>query len=152
MATYSFLDVNAAIVGPGGAFIIGQGAGASEEGISYAMSEDKNTMLIGADGSPMHSLHATKGGIITVRLLKTSIYNAFLQAMYNLQTLSASLHGQNTIVVSDTARGDVISGRLCAFKKSPDNQYAKDGNVLEWGFDVGYLDPLLGQGVPDVNT
>ena len=49
--TYSFLDVNAGIVGPGGAFSLGNGAGVSDEGITVAASEDIGAMTIGADGS-----------------------------------------------------------------------------------------------------
>ena len=70
MSTYSFLDFSASIVGPGGAFDLGYGSGNAEEGVTVAMLEAKNTMTIGADGTPMHSLHAGKSGTITVTLLK----------------------------------------------------------------------------------
>lgn len=146
MAAYSFLDVQANIVGPNGVLVLGNGAGAAEEGISYQMAEEKNTLITGADGSPMHSLHAGKPGIITVRLLKTSPYNKSLQNLYLPQSLSSALWGQNTITISETYRGDLVIGRLCAFKKTPDNAYAKDAGILEWSWDVGYLDVLLGDG------
>src|ERR1019366_1581823 len=96
--TYSFLDCNASIVGPGGGFSLGQGAGVSEEGISTAATENINAMHIGADGMGMHSLHADKSGKVTVRLLKTSPTNQLLSAMYAFQTASGSAHGQNKIV------------------------------------------------------
>jgi hypothetical protein len=146
MATYSLTDVHAGIVGPGGGFSIGSDAGVSEEAISYAYSDDKNTMQIGGGGAVMHSLHAGKGGTITVRLLKTSPVNALLAALYNFQTTGSTRHGQNVITIADIARGDVITGREVAFKKMPDNSFAKAGNVLEWVFDVGRIDVLLGAG------
>lgn len=145
--TYSFLDVQASIAGPGGTFSLGSGAGAADEGISVAMKEDKNTMTIGADGSPMHSLHAGKGGTFKVRLLKTSPTNAKLSALYNLQTTSSGLHGQNVITISNNISGDTISGIQCAFKKQPDNNYAKEAGTLEWEFDVGIVDQSLGSGL-----
>lgn len=144
MATYSFIDVNATLVGPTGVINLGYGAGASEEGISINAAGDKNTMMIGADGEGMHSLHADKSGAITVRLLKTSPTNAKLMAMYDAQTISSQLHGQNVITVTNSKSGDVTVGRECAFKKKPDLSYKKDGDIVEWSFDAIKIDTILG--------
>lgn len=141
---YSFLDVQATIAGPGGAFNLGSGAGNAKEGITIEMTEDKNTMTIGADGTPMHSLHAGKGGTVTVRLLKTSPVNARLQALYDAQSQSSSLWGQNIISINNTASGDNVGCRSVAFKKSPNNSYAEDGGTNEWVFDAGQIDSILG--------
>lgn len=143
MGAYSFLDVQATIVGPGGSFGLGSGAGAAEEGITTAMAEDKNTVTTGADGTIMHSLHGGKTGTVTVRLLKTSPTNAKLNQMYNLQTISAAAHGLNTIVIQNPVNGDVITCTQCAFKKHPDQVQAKVGNTNEWVFD-GIIDTSLG--------
>ncbi|MBB4017382.1 hypothetical protein GGR16_002411 [Chelatococcus caeni] len=150
MATYSFANVTAAITGPGGGFNLGNGAGASEEGISISMVEDKDTMTIGADGSVMHSLHAGKGGTVTVRLLKTSPTNARLQDLYNFQQQSSANWGNNTIVVRDPVRGDVATCRQCAFRRQPDLTYAKEGGVVEWSFNAGMIDEILGVGTPEI--
>lgn len=53
MATYSFQDVAATIVGPGGAFSLGYGEATAEEGITIARAGDKNTMTVGSDGEGM---------------------------------------------------------------------------------------------------
>lgn len=151
MSTYSFLDCQASINGPGGTFSLGSGSGASEEGITVSMVEDKNTLTTGADGAAMNSLHAANAGTITVRLLKTSPTNQKLMALYNSQKQSSATWGQNQIMVSDIIRGDVVSARTVAFKKVPDLTYAKDGGHNEWAFDCGHIDDLLGAGVPDVN-
>lgn len=145
--TYSFLDVNAAIVGPGGAFGIGAGAGADEEGITVEPSAEIDIMKVGADGSPMHSLNADKSGKITVRLLKTSPTNSLLSTMQALQRSSGSLHGQNTITIVNTVSGDTITGQLAAFAKQPTIKYAKEGDMLEWEFNCGIVDMGLGAGV-----
>lgn len=150
MTTYSFLDVSASIAGPGGSFQLGSGAGAAEEGITFAMAEDKNDMKTGADGQVMHSLRAGKAGTVTIRLLKTSPVNAQLSQMYALQTTSSALHGQNVLTVNDSQRGDLGSARQAAFKKLPDLTWAKDGNTVEWAFDAGSIDLLLGSGSPAV--
>lgn len=146
MSTYSFIDIAATIVGPGGSFALGYGSCNAEEGISIAMVENKSTMTIGADGCVMHSLHAGNGGTITVRFLKTSGTNQLLQQMYDFQRISSAFWGQNTIVISDPARGDQISCTQCAFQRFPNVNYAKDGGVQEWTFDAGRIDGVLGDG------
>ncbi len=150
MTTYSFMDVAASIIGPGGAFSLGYGSGNSEEGITIAMVENKNTMTIGADGSVMHSLHAGNGGTVTLRFLKTSPTNQMLSVMLDLQRVSSALWGNNVIVISDPARGDQISCTNCAFQRWPNVAYAKDGGTQEWVFDAGAINGVLGDGTAGV--
>lgn len=144
--TYSFLDISATITGPGGAFDLGYGAAVAEEGISIEMAGDKNQMMIGADGTVMHSLHADKSGQVTVRLIKTSNVNQQLMALYDAQTTvgSGTLWGQNVIVIRNNRSGDVTTAQPCAFKRKPGINYRKDGDFLEWTFDAGQIDTVLG--------
>ncbi len=146
MSTYSFLDVNAAIVGPGGSFSLGSGAGASEEGITITANEEIDGMQIGADGAVMHSLRANKSGKLTVHLLKTSPVNNQLSDMLALQRTSGSLWGQNTINVTNIASGDQYTNQQVAFTKVPDNAFSKDANTIAWEFNCGIIDPTLGDG------
>ena len=144
MSTYSFLDVQASIVGPGGAFSLAYGAGAAEEGIDIVATAERDVLTIGADGSAMHNLIVDKSGTVTVRLLKTSPQNAKLQALYDAQTLSSSLWAQNAITITSSASKDVTSCRSVAFRKKPDLHYAKEGGIVEWEFNAGYIDSVLG--------
>lgn len=143
MTAYSFKDVTAYISGPGGDINIGYGAGVGDEGVSVDRNEDKNTMVTGADGSGMHSLHAASPGTLSVRLLKTSATNGLLMDMYNYQTGSGSLHGQNTVVIRDASRGDTITCSQVAFKRAPANRYGKTGDILEWQFDCVSVEGVL---------
>lgn len=147
MSTYSFLNVNAGIVGPGGAANLASGAASAEEGITIERVEDKNIMAVGADGAVQHSLVASDAYKITVRLLKTSPVNAILMAMYNLQSSSAALWGRNVITVGETGAGDGIAAQQVAFNKPPTITYAKEGGMNEWVFDAGKVDMILGAGV-----
>ena len=143
--SYSFLDVQASIYGPGGnVSIAGDEAGVDQDGITIAPTGDRSKMTIGADGSVMHSLVGDKSGKVTVKLLKTSSVNAMLQVMYNFQTSTGAQHGMNTIVIRDVARGDVITCRNCAFAKQPSLNYAADAGVMEWTFNVGAISSVLG--------
>lgn len=144
MATYSFIDVQASITGPGGSFALGYGSGNAEEGITVVMAEDKNVMTTGADGQVMHSLHAGKSGQMTIHLLKTSPVNQQLSILYNVQTASSALHGKNVISLRNTDSGDVITGAFGAFKKMPDLAFAKDGGMNNWVLDVGSINTILG--------
>lgn len=145
--TYSFLDVNAAINGPGGSFGLASGAGAAEEGISIEPVADIDVMTIGADGSGMHSLVANKGAKVTVRLLKNSPVNQQLAAMVAFQRTSGANHGQNTISLVGKKSGDAITCQQVAFAKMPSLTYAKEGGTVEWEFNAIITDIGLGAGV-----
>lgn len=144
MSTYSFLDVHAALTGPGGSINLGQGAAVSEEGITIEAAEDIDGMVVAADGTPMHSLHANKSGTVTVRLLKTSPINAKLSALYAFQTASAANHGQNVISLTNSQTNDSVTCQKVAFKRGVPLTYAKDGGMNEWTFNAGIIDRTLG--------
>ena len=150
MATYSFLDCNAAINGPGGSVNLAAGAAAATEGITIAAVGDKSTMAVGAGGQGQHSLLASEASTVTVNLLKTSPVNALLMQMYNYQTTSSTLHGKNTMVVTDLARGDIITLQQVAFKKAPDLAYASEAGNNVWTFDAIRTDRVLGIGTPEL--
>ncbi len=141
MPTYSFIDTNASLVGPGANINLGYGAAVAEEGISIAMSDDKNVMMI---GEGMNTLRATKAGTVTIRLLKTSPANSQLMALYDFQQLGSANWGQNTLTISQTNVGDLHICRSVAFKKKPDMNYKKDADIVEWSFDVVKIDTILG--------
>jgi hypothetical protein len=145
--TYSFLDVNASLVGPGAGFSIGSGAGVAAEGISIEPNEEIDFMSIGADGSAMHSLNANRSGRVTARMLKTSPVNALLMAAQNFQRSSAQNHGVNTLTITNSVSGDVITCQQVAFAKQPSNSYSKEGPMIEWEFNAGVINMALGAGV-----
>lgn len=144
MNAYSFLNVVAAIAGPGAAFPLGSGSGVAEEGITIAPNEDKNSMIIGADGNGQHTLIASNGGLITMRFLKTSPTNGLLQLAYDFQAASSALWGQNIITIADTARKEITTCQACAFKKKPEIVYDKAGPMIEWTFDSLAINSILG--------
>jgi hypothetical protein len=143
---YSFLNVNCSIEGPGGIFNLAAGAAAAEEGITIEASEDKNVMTIGADGKGQHSLIASDACTLTVRLLKTSPLNAALMVMYDLQSASSAVWGQNVFTIVDTGRNDYTVIQSAAFKKKPTITYAKEAGMMEWTFDGIKANSLLGAG------
>ena len=145
-STYSFLDTNVTMSGPGGSVNLGAGAAVAKEGITFTATSEINKMDIGADGKGMHSLHADKSGNVVVKLLKTSPMNSALNQMYISQTSSASLHGQNHITLNNPATGDNVTCEGVAFKKAPDLTYAEDGGTNDWEFHAIAITRTLGNG------
>lgn len=141
---YSFLNIVATLAGPGGIINLAAGAAVAEEGITIEASVDKNVMTIGADGKGQHSLVADDSANITVRLLKTSPINAALMVMYDLQSASSSLWGQNVLTIADTGRLDASVIQSVAFKKKPTLTYAKEAGMNEWTFEGISATSILG--------
>lgn len=144
MSAYSFQDVSCTLVAIGGVLSLGNGAATAEEGIELTREGDKTTRTMGADGSGMYSLHASKAGNITVSLLKTSPMNAKLQALFDVQSLDSTLWGKNVITVTNRNSDDIHVARQVAFKKSPDMKYANDGDIIKWEFYAIAIDSMLG--------
>ena len=145
--TYSFIDVNATLTGPGASLLLSE-SGVADEGIDFQYSGEKSSMMTGASGDGMHSLHAGQPGRVVLRLLKVSPLNAALSKLYAAQTASPALHGRNTITLSDAQRGDFATAEQCAFSKHTDGKWAKEGNIQEWVFDSTRITTLLGSGQP----
>lgn len=142
--TYSFLDVTASMIGPGAQVSLGAGAANAKEGITIEPSTEIDAMTIGGDGAWMHSLKADKSAKLRIRFLKTSPLNGVLQTLYNAQTASSAVHGQNTIVISNPVTGDVTTCQGVAFARKAPLTYAEEGGIMEWEFNAGQVDTVLG--------
>lgn len=142
---YSFADVVCSLTGPGGSVRLSAG-GIADEGITIAMTDDKTSMVTGADGYGMHSLHETKSGRVTIRLLKNSPLNRVLNDLYDYQQTSSANAGRNVLTLSNPVWGDDHQCVAGAFVKRPDNVNAKDGGTMEWPMNFIYIDTKLGDG------
>lgn len=145
MATYSFEDFSASIVGPSGVIDLGFGAAVAKEGITVSYAQPRNAMTVGADGEVMHSLRADKSGTVTVRLIYVSPTNAKLLNKFNAESLSSSLWGQNVLTIRNKANEEVVTCRSVAFQQIPDKTFAEDGGIVEWVFDCGKIDQISGE-------
>lgn len=144
--TWAFQDVTATLSGPGGVVSLGQGAGVATEGITVTYTEEKDTMVTGADGSVQHSLRAGQSGRMTIRLQRTSPTNRALSQMFNFQRQFSPNWGRNTLSIGNVASGDQQVGAALAFVKIPDIQYATEAGMIEWEFQ-GIIETDLGEGI-----
>lgn len=131
MGVYSFADVNAAINGPGGNFLLTD-SGIAEEGIGISMDGDKVTTVTGASGDIMHSVHKGQTGTFTIRVHKTDPKNKILGELMNYQNQSSAFAGQNLLTLSNVVSGDGFTVSQAAFVKWPDMTWANDANIQEW--------------------
>ena len=145
---YSMLDVNASISGPGGSFSLSED-GLANEGITVE-SDERVTTQRGAKGNWMHVLHASKGGRVIIRLMKNGKANALLSKMFDLDNVSAANMGQNTISIRNPTVGDSWTAVGCACTRKPSTSYATEGAMMEWDFNVGELNGVLGSGSPSI--
>lgn len=144
MPAYSFVNVSASITGPGGSFQLGSGSANTDEGIQIEFNSDRDIMTIALDGTPIHSLNPDKSAKVTVTLSKVSPANAKLSAMFDGQSLSSSLWANNTITIQDSASGDTTVCRSVAFTKKPTTSYGKEAGNMQWVFNCGLVDSVLG--------
>lgn len=144
-STYSFMDVTATLAGATGVVDLGFGSAVTKEGITVATANPRNTMTVGADGEVMHSLKADKSGTVTVRLLYTSPVNSTLQTMFDAQSLSSSVWGNNVITIRNKGNNEIITCRSVAFQKLPDRTFSEEGQMVEWVFDCGKIDVITGR-------
>src|SRR4051812_32744086 len=107
MPSYSFVNVSASISGPGGLISLGSGSANTDDGIQIEYNAEADSMTIGLDGTPIHSLSPDKSAKITVTLSKLSSVNARLSAMFDAQRLSSSLWANNTVTIQDSASGTI---------------------------------------------
>lgn len=139
--TYSFLDVKAAFAGPTGGFSLT--GGVAEEGITFTARADKDDLVIGADGSGLHSRRADKSATVSVKLLKNSSTNALMSAMYNVQQENSALWGNNVITVALTSLGDTVVCTGVAFRKAPTVSYTDKGQLIDWEFNAITMTQVL---------
>lgn len=124
MSTYSFNEISASLIGPGGAISLRYVSGNTNEGITIAKAGGND-----------------KSGTITLAYDRKSPVNAQLQALYDAQSLDARLRGRNLITLTNPATGDVTACRSCAFSEVPD--LSKNG-IMRWVFSASKIDTILG--------
>jgi hypothetical protein len=142
---YSFLDVQATLTAPTASIRLGEN-GVAREGIRVAMIDEKDRMQIGADGTGMHTLSASRAGCVTVFLQKASPVNAQLSTLYNYQSTSAANWGNIQITITNPVSGDNITCTEGAFVKRPDVIYDGEGPMLAWAFNFVSVQQVLGNG------
>ena len=145
VTSYSFLDTNFTLTGPGISVNIGgPGSAASEGGITVTPDGTKNVVHKGADGSALHNLIGSRVAKVTVSLLRSSPFNALLQQAFNFQTLSGATHGRMHGSITNWAIGDTHELEGVAFAKSPDDAYKTESSEVVWEFDVGSVVSVRG--------
>lgn len=132
-STYSFLDLAGAIYQPlflGGPFqFTGEGTGT----VTVAMSTDRSSHDVAADGSIMVSKIGGRNGTVTIECQQTSLVHKYLLALYNyLEAADASQWATIGIILRNVTDGTSHTATGVSFNKIPDKSYQAQGQKVTW--------------------
>ena len=146
MSAYSFLDVDAVLVGaPFGHIDLGSGNANSEEGLEWSYDKPRTSKVIGADSNGMIVVNADRSGTIRVRLLETSPANAKLTAAMNAVGFSTSLHGQAVLTIRNRANETMVVASEVSFADVPGDVFGAEPGVKEWVFNAIRIEVMRGE-------
>lgn len=145
MATYSFLDISVTLVTPTGVISLGNGsANATDGSVEVEYAESLNKLTVGADGSVMNTLTQNRSGTCKIKLLYSSPQNQALMNAFNLQSLSSSAWGNNSITIRNSKNENLVICTNVAFTKVPNLSLGQDAGQMDWEFSCGRIDSVIG--------
>ena len=129
--TYSFEDVTASFEHPGVGAASSTGAGIGS--ISTAMTNDKTTHDIAADGTVMISKIAGSSGTVAVTVQQTSQLQKYFMKWYNyVTTAPAAEWAKMTITIKSANLGDSTVCVGVSPQKLADRPYQAQGQQVTW--------------------
>jgi len=108
------------------------GFGEGDDVITAERSSDGASHVIGADGGMAVSVSSDKSGTVTIKLLKISSSNKYLNQRYALQEAGAKTFRPLNLVVKDVHRLDVIVGVSGYIQKLPQVRHGAKASEQEW--------------------
>jgi hypothetical protein len=90
------------------------------------------------------SISSDRSGEFTFKLLQTSISNAYLQSIVDLQERGGTGFTGTKVTFQDIYRNDLASGSIGYVKKPAELTRGSNSNTQEWGIVVESLQQVLG--------
>jgi hypothetical protein len=129
--TYSFEDVTVSFSHPSVGAFTSTGAGIGT--ITIAMSNDRTSQDVAADGKVMVTKGMAKNGTIAIAFQQTSALNKSLLSWYNyIDTASASEWASMNITIKSNNLDDETICTGVAPQKLADRPYAAQGAHVTW--------------------
>ena len=135
MNGYSFQDVNLNISHPLAGQYIANGEGTGS--ITFAMTQERTTHDVAADGSVMVSKIKAKNGTAALAIQQTSPLHKWLLKLFNLLQSDATSPqdwANMKIVLRSVNMGELITGTGVSFQKQPDRAFKAQGEQVTWTF------------------
>lgn len=123
-------------------------AGISFEGyadgtfVTVARDNDSFSSLVGSDGEGARALSNDKSGTITATLLQTSVTNAALSALANLD--EATGDGVGPLLIKDNSGTTLVSAETAWILKPADIEFGREISNREWTIKTDSLTMLHG--------
>lgn len=112
--------------------------------IEIEFDEDAVVKEVAADGQAQYSVTADRSGTVKIECHKTSELNQSLNQLWAGQDLTTVVAGNIQILLSDLARGDLVTMTNCAIKKHAPLKYTKEAGMNEWELYAEKIVPVLG--------
>lgn len=136
VATYAFKDV---VVLVNGVPITGFADG--NDAITVERDRDAFSKLVGADGDVMAIRSADRSGMATLKLLQSSISNAYLTTLIKVQ--DAGLLAPVSFSVKDANGLDLILAEAAFVAGPPRAIYGAEHNAREWKIVLASVDIFM---------
>jgi hypothetical protein len=131
--TYSFTDTIVTFSHQGWGQITANGAGLGN--IAVAMTTDRTSHDVAADGSVMVSKIAGRNGTIAINVQQTSVVGKQLTKLFNyLVAASAEVWAQLVVTINNSRTGDLITATGVSPQKQADKQFQAQGQQITWNF------------------
>lgn len=129
--TYSFKNVTVVIEHPSIGSMSTEGDGVGS--ISIAMSNDKSSHNLAADGTVMISKIAGSNGTVAIAVQQVSQSNEYLKKLYNYcEANEDSSFAATTIRITDKNANDIYTCTGVTPQKLADAKYAAQGDLRTW--------------------
>lgn len=103
--------------------------------VTVAMTGDRTTMDVAADGTVMTSKIRDRRGSVAIQLQQNSKANLTLLKWYNsLEDADSTQWDKITAVIKSPKNGEVYTCKRGAFQKLPEKSYAAQGQTMTWNF------------------
>lgn len=105
---------------------------ADGEFIRIAQESDDFTDVVGTDGEVTRSKTNDRRTTISVILMQSSVGNAALSALNNLDRAANNGAGVGPILIADRQGTSVFAAAECWISKPPDVSYDREATAREW--------------------
>lgn len=124
---YSFLNVSATVDGQ-----IVQGLWEGDDAIIVTMSSDAGTGLVGADGSGIFSVSASRAATISIKVQHTSPTHRLLTEKFKRQQALGGRSSAFTFSFIDSVSGEGGTADRCYVVTAPADSKGVNATVREW--------------------
>jgi hypothetical protein len=128
-----FYDPDQVVIDFGGVRLLGYADG---EYITVEQMADAFSSVVGSDGEVARSKSNDRRAKVTVKLIQTSLSNAYLSGLLLADLDAPNGAGVAPFLMQDLQGTTLVSGSQCWITKYPDNSMDRTAKAREWVFEI----------------